>query len=428
MYGRKPRAILLVLFFVIILCGSSCRQNETLNTTAEVSPFTSSVIPEMAVQTELSTQQNYRTNEEIELGDKQNIIEQEGIIKSKVTLNGMMVLGVNRQENTLLYFDTDMDSLVTFKMDTGEVVDTWPILKGRTNKVYAINKTGPIIAWAECPFGNINPNDDPTKGAGWEVYYADLTTKEIKRVDGDNGIKLPNQPIEYGYLAPSKIAVSPDYLSYITFDYNLDQQITAVIKLYHIKTGKLEIIDYLNQDLSNHAFGYPNISGDQMTWCKAEVKPDGTYKGQSYLYDINSKVITALATDENIINPTISGDYICAQGLPGKTFYDGEICIYNIKANQWQYKMNGQYEQYNKMPDVYLNYLSATDQYLLWETAIQQTLIVFRFADQKLYKIVSYEEGQYVRPKFVQDNNVLVYGTRPVDSNEDNTWHYVYLK
>lgn len=327
----------------------------------------------------------------------------------------------------MLYFETDNDSLVESNMATGQIVDTWPIFKGRTNKLYAINKTGSIVAWAECPFGNINPNADSTKGAGWEVYYADLATREIKRVDGDNGIKLPNQHIEYGYLAPSQIAVSPNFISYITFDYNPDQQITAVIKLYHIQTGELETIAYLDEDLSNHAFGYPNISGNKMTWCKAEIKSDGTYEGQSYLYDIKSKVTTTLTTEENIINPTISGDYICAEGIPGNTYYNGEACIYNIKDNRWEYKINGQYEQYNKMPDIYLNYLTATDKYLLWETALQQTLILFRFNDQKLYRIVTYEEGQYVRPILVQDN-VLLYGTRPAGSNGDNTWHYVYLK
>lgn len=339
----------------------------------------------------------------------------------------MLVLGVNQELNALQFYDTDSESLVSFNMDTGEVIDTWDILQGRKNHLYAINKSGDIIAWSECPYGNVDPNADPTKGSGWEVYYANIKTREIKKVDGDRGITLPDQHIEYGYLAPSKLAISSHHISYITFDYNLNNELTAVIMLYDINNDRLEIIDYLNKDLSNHAFGYPNISEDKMVWCQALVKPDGTYDGECYLYDINSKTKTRLLTNQNIINPTISGNYICIENKPGKTFYDGEICIYNIDNNTWEYKINGQFEQYNQMNNIYLNYLTVTDKYLLWETAIQRTLIVFNLADHKLYKIIPFEKNQQVRPILVQDN-VLIYGLRPFGSTSDNTWYYTYLQ
>lgn len=410
-------SISISLLLLLVVFTSSCNdENEN-----------SIQFSSIATESELITDQNYKINEEIEIGESKNIIEKKGVIKSNVSLNGMLILGVNKQDDSLLYYEPHSKSIITFKMDTGEVIDNWDILKDRKNKIYAINKTGDIIAWAECPCGNIDPNTDRTKGAGWEVYYADVTTREIKKVDEDSGIILPNQHIEYGYLAPSKLAISDNYISYITFDYNLENQITAVIKLYDIKTEKLEIIDYLNEDLSYHAFGYPNISGDKMVWCKALVKPDGTYDGECYYYDINKKEKAKLITDENIINPTISGNFICVEGKPGKTFYDGEVCIYNIKDNKWEYKINGQFEQYNKMANIYLNYLTATDKYLLWETAIQRALIIFNFYDQKLYKIVNFEEGHEVRPVLVQDN-VLIYGLSPFCSNIDNTWYYIYLQ
>lgn len=133
----------------------------------------------------------------------------------------------------------------------------------RKNHVFAIKMLGDLVAWSECPNGNMDPAEDKTKVKGWAVYYADLKTKSITKVDGDKGITVPENT-QYGYLAPNQVFLSPDAISYVSFDQNEESQVTSVIKLYSISKQKLEIIDYLNEDLSQNGFCYPSVSGDKI--------------------------------------------------------------------------------------------------------------------------------------------------------------------
>ncbi|WHH57663.1 hypothetical protein [Petroclostridium sp. X23] len=417
----------IAIWILLLLVLTSCSFSNSFKIEPENKKEAKNVDSSFIKQEELITEKSYKTNDEIGLGINTDIVGKSGQVNSKINLNGMLKLGVEKENDALIYYNTDNNLIESINMNTGEIIETWNIINNRKNKVYAINMRNNIVAWAECPYGDVFPTQDKTHGAGWKLYYIDLLTKKIVKIDSDQGIILPEGHIEYGYLAPSKIAISPEYISYITFDYNVEHRVTAVIKLYNIRTKKLEIIDYLDEDLSKNAFGYPNISNDKVVWCKALVNPDGTYKGQSFVYDILTKEKTVLVTDENVINPTISGDFICAEGKPGKTYYDGEVCIYNLKNNQWQYKINGEHTQYNQMKNTYLNTLTATDKYLLWETAIQRTLMLFNFMDEKLYTIISFDKGQEVYAELMSDN-VLLYRTRPYNKNIKPIWRYLYLK
>ena len=235
---------------------------------------------------------------------------------------------------------------------------------------------------------------------------------------------------QYSYLAPSQVNVSPDHVTYVSWDYAPDGSVKPVIKLYTISTNKLIILDYLADDVSDNALGYPSLSGDKMVWCKAHVNQDGTYTGYSILYDLKTKVISKLVTNENIINPIISGNYIFASGQPNKTFYDQEICIYDILKNQWVYKINNSYSQYKIMSTDSLTNLQSAGGYLIWYTANQSSLVLFNKADNKLYSIVPLSDKRFITDAKLLNGKFLVWYDRPFSTQYAGigTYKYVVLK
>jgi hypothetical protein len=420
-------APLLILLILLVLTLTSCNHNRNSNTNSpgDSNPTGIGTVPAQSV--DLVTSKNYKTNDEIEIGNNSNIILKQGVLENKVYWrNNINILGADSSGNIITFNgnNSNVESIdSTFKLSvllnlTGE----------RKNHIFAIEKCGDIIAWSECPRGNEDPATDTTKGAGWQVYYANLKTKKITKIDEDKGVTVP-AGAQYGYLCPNQVFAFPDQVCYISYDRNPDGQVTAVINLYTISSGKLEKLDYLNEDLSKYTFGYPSVSDGKMVWCKAQVNPDGTYTGFSYLYDINTKVKTKLVTDENVINPIINGNYIFAQGLPNITFYDSEVCIYDISKNQWVYKINNGYSQYKNKRDIYLTQACTIDDYLLWSTPAMKALVLFNKADNKLYNIVSASEGKEITSPFLLDGRLLIWFERDSSTPSNQPiYRYILLK
>ncbi len=405
------RRLCLLFIWIIIFNLSSC--NKYSNTDKNTKSMMTNV--------------SYKTNEQIEIGEKNNIINERKMINEKIKINYITPLNID-EHNYMVCYNSINNCIEEYNLNTGQLIEEWDFMHGHSNKLYTINMKDNIIAWSECPNADMLPINDYTHGSGWELYYANYITKNIKKVDSDNGIVLPDSYIEYGYLAPSNIDITSDYLTYISFDYDKKNEITATIKLYDIKEDKITTIDYLGEDLSNHAYGYPRISENKIVWCKALVKENGTYEGECFLYNISSGDKYKILTKENVINPYINSKYIVTEGKPNVTFYDGEICVYNIDNNTWEYKVNGNWIEYEKMNNVNLNVVALSEKYLLWNTSIPRTLSVFNFDDNKIYKIISLEENKLVKIKKMV-NDVIIYGVSEYYGDINNfKWYYVRLK
>jgi hypothetical protein len=257
-----------------------------------------------------------------------------------------------------------------------------------------------------------------------EIEIGEISDIIIKQKTLDNKIHWRDNILVLG------VDFNGNIITYISFDFNSEGKATSVIKLYTMSTDSLEIIDYLNEDLTKYAFGYPNISGDKMVWCKALVNPDGTYTGYSYIYDLKTKTKSKLITDENIINPRINDNYIFAKGLPNETFYDSEVCVYDINKNQWVYKVNNKYSQYSMERDVYLTNINTIGDYVLWDTGVLRALVLFNESDNKLYNIVPYTDNKQIFSPMLLDGKLLIWFETPWGSRGDTkpTYNCCYLK
>ena len=424
------KKILMSIFTVLlILTLTSCNQNHSDDTSSadnkksnETSSSTQVAQPQ---NNEIETKMNYKVNNEIEIGNNSDIIAKQGVFKDKVYWRDCILpLGADKEGN-----------FITFNLKTSDIesIDSknnlsvlLNIMEGRNNHVNAIKKFGDIVAWSECPHGNIDP--DETRGANWGLYFTDLSTKKITKIDGYKEIDVPENA-QYSYFVPNNVFISPDRISYISWDYSPDGKVTSVIKLYTISSGKLEIIDYLNEDITKYIFGNPHISGDKMVWSKSLINPDGTYTGYSILYDLKTKAKLKLSTKENIINPTISGNYIFAQGVPNKTFYDSEVCIYDISKNEWIYKINNGYSEYSAQYDVNLTNLDAVGNYLSWYIGESNSLVLFNKEDNKLYNIIPYSEKKEINNVQLLDGGLLTWFKHPIGSDRSKSeYKYIFLK
>ncbi|MBO8158934.1 hypothetical protein [Thermosyntropha sp.] len=401
----------------------SISSNSSVSNNAEIQPKS----------IELVTKKNYKINDEIPTGNNADIIAKQGELTAKAfDRPEATLLGTDRKGNIII-FNSDTEDIERVDLD-GNISIVMNIMQGRKNHVYTIKKRGDIVAWSECPHADQDPATDLTNGADWALYYANLKTKTITKVDEYRPGTVVPENAQYRYLCPNQISIASDYITYCSWEHNPDGEVTSVIKLYTMSTGKLEILDYLNEDLTNHAFGNPNVSGNKVVWCKAVVNPDGTYTGYSYLYDIKSKVKAKLVTDENIINPRISGNYIYAEGQPNKTFYDAEVCIYDIDKNEWIYKINNGYSVYKPREDYYLTDLQEYGSYLLWSSGIPWGITIFNQKDNKLYNLIPPPDGvkvDEIKYPHLLDGGLLVWYDQKygeIVGKDKFTFRYILLK
>jgi hypothetical protein len=381
---------------------------------------------------DILTTTRYKVNDQIAIGNNADIITKQGVFKQGLpSFKGKSFydkdvdfLGMDSNNNFII--DDYQNGVIDSVDISNKVTPLLNYMGNRKNHVYAMSMCGDIVAWSECPHGDEDPAADPTNGAGWALYYANLKTKQITKVDEYKKISVPNNA-QYHYLPPSEIAVTSDHLAYVSWNYAKDGSVKPTIKLYTMSTKLLETVDCLSENVANHALGYPSISGDKMVWCEAQVNSDGTYTGYSILYDLKTKVKSKLVTSENIINPIISGNYVFASGQPNKTFYDWEICIYDIVKNQWVYKINNNYSQYQKIKNDNLSNLQSAGGYLVWETTFDNALVIFNKADNKLYNIVPDSQKRYITDTRLLNGNLLVWYDRPFSSNGAGVGEYKYV-
>lgn len=130
------------------------------------------------------------------------------------------------------------------------------------------------------------------------------------------------------------------------------------------------------------------------------------------------------------MNPQISGNYIYAEGEPNKTFYDSEVCIYDIRKNEWGYKINNGYSRYKRYPNVGLMNLTAVGKYLLWDSGINHGLTIFDQKTNKLYNLVlepNHAAVDEIRNFQLLDGGLLLWNNLKYGVNQ-NVKSYILLK
>ena len=426
------KLLVLAVALIAMISLSSCNHSTKPSSHSADLNLTSNNNSSNSIEnTNLTTKKNYKINDDISIGNNSDIVVKPGIFTNEtcdssseyplgVDNNGNIVK-FNRKTNCLESLDSNGDTSVLMN-----------IMNSRNNHVYQIKKAGDLVVWSECPYGD-NTSLDKTNGANWGIYYADLKTKAITKVDGYKGVAVQLNAQDC-YLCPDQIFINEDYITFVTFDYNLSSEVTNVVKLYSISTQKLEILDYLNDDLSNHYFTCSNASDGHIAWSRELLNQDGTYTSSMYLYNINTKTKLKLVTDENVGFPVLCKNHLYAQGDPNKTFYDGEVCIYDIEKNEWVYKINNGYSQYKSHENVYLTQLEADDKYLLWSSGINYGITIFNSEDNKLYNIVPVPDHKSVddiRGPTLLDGGLLVWNSvNHGDNNmtDKNPLSYCILK
>jgi len=424
----KKKVLVAIILVLVMLTPISCSHNKN---SSQVSVSGNSTAGDNAgYSVDLVTKNDYKVNDEIVIGDNSDIIAKQGEFTDKVYQHAFF-LGADGNGN-IITFNSDTNNIESIDSHACLSV-VMNIMEGRKNHVYTIKKLGDIVVWDECPHGDQDPATDPTNGSDWVMYFADLKTKAITKIDEyEKGVVVPKLAQD-GYLCPDQIYVAPNYVSYATFNFNPAGKVTGVVKLYSISTHQLEILDYLIEDLTKYSFASPNVSGEKMVWSKVLLDPDGTYSGCSYLYDLKTKIKSKLVTDENMIFPLISDNYIYTQGEPNKTFYDTEVCIYDISKNTWVYKINNGYSPYKPHKDVYLAGLETSGKYLLWSSGINYGLTIFDQEDNKLYNLApvpNHVETDEIRGPQLLDGNLLIWHDLKYGSNEDDrvSYKYIFLK
>ncbi|HBX48323.1 MAG TPA: hypothetical protein DEF85_05475, partial [Clostridiaceae bacterium] len=187
------KKILMSIFTVLlILTLTSCNQNHSDDTSSadnkksnETSSSTQVAQPQ---NNEIETKMNYKVNNEIEIGNNSDIIAKQGVFKDKVYHRNCIVpLGTDKEGNFITFnLKTNNIESIDSKNNLSVLLN---IMEGRNNHVYTMRKFGDIVAWSECPHADVDP--DETRGANWGLYFADLSTKKITKIDGYKEIDVP---------------------------------------------------------------------------------------------------------------------------------------------------------------------------------------------------------------------------------------------
>lgn len=344
-------------------------------------------VPAPEIQrTEIATEMNYLMNDELPHGNAETIIALQGSVSEDYPASDnthAFIMGSDAERN--LYF-TDWEDYSVHRLSAvGEdTIIIQSLLENREDDIYTsvFHKAG--FAWSECPNAAISP--DPDDGAGWVVCYADLNTGEIKITDQDKGLR-PAENTAYRYCCPTTPALSDEYLSYVSFEENEQNEVVQALKLYHIPTGKTETLTYLEDDPSCNAPGSPSMDGDILTWCSGYIRPDGLYEGETFYMNLSERVITRLDTEENVINPCAAGHFIVAENKPNQTFYDSEIVVYDRNRRQWIYKINQNAAEYRGHANSALEIITCSGPYAVWQTFTNYVLLVMDLNTGTVYQI-----------------------------------------
>ncbi len=380
--------------------------------------------------TEITTETNYLMNDALRRGNADEIIESQGAICDAYPAydNTRALLAGADAERNLYTVDWDGYSMHRLSAGGEDTVILSRLLGDRENDIYVYAFSGTGFAWSECPNAAIMP--DPERGADWLVCYADINTGEIKIVDRDKGFR-PAEPVAYPYLCPSGLALTDEYLSYISFEENDQKEVVQALKLYHIPTGEMEIITYLEEDPTCNALGYPSIDGDTLVWCNGYIRPDGLYEGYISSMSLSDRTVTRLNTTENVLNPHAAGQYIVAESKPNLTFYDSEIVVYDAKTRQWIYKINQNATEYREHINSALDQITCSGHYAAWHASVNYLLLVMDLRTGTLYQIAEAPSDGLLWGIDLLPGNLLLWDKENYDPEtavSKHTLQYAFLK
>lgn len=178
-----------VLFTSCSLQGSSVFPRRAASGAASGSSSqSSSSAPAEPQNKDILTTSDYLVNEEIPVGNNDDIIVKEGVFKQDIKeFEGRSFyncdvdfLGVDKDYNFIID-DYDNGEIVKVDAKTNKVTTLLDYMGDRKNRMYVMNLNGDLVAWSECPNGDEDPINDPTNGAGWALYLANLKTKQTAR-------------------------------------------------------------------------------------------------------------------------------------------------------------------------------------------------------------------------------------------------------
>jgi len=379
---------------------------------------------------DIPTETNYLVNDALPRGNADRIIAKQGAVLSDYPAydkTHAFIMGADAEKN-LYFVDWDDYSLHRLSLAGEDTVILRRLLGNRDNDIYDSILCGSIFAWSECPNASIIP--DPDNGAGWLVCFANLDTGEIKIVDQDKDLR-PKENTAYPYCCPSGLALTDEYLAYISFEENEQKEIVQALKLYHIPTEEIEIITYLEDDPSCNALGYPSLDGDTLVWCNGYIRPDGLYEGYISYMNLSERAITRLNTEENVLNPHVTAQHIVAESKPNQTFYDSEIVIYDLKKREWIYKINQNASEYCDHANSELNNITCSGEYATWKTSINYVLLVMDIYTGTVFQISEAPSDGLLWNIRLLPGNLLLWDKEhydPKTGNSQFSLQYAFLK
>lgn len=337
----------------------------------------------------------YQQDTDIPQGDPVNIVQERSVLDqeaySGILENGGWVLGLDSQERILILDGVTYD-VKAFSHDGSSVVLRANLMEDRGNAPLCAGwDGGNYVAWSECPYAS--GLYDETNGASWRVYLADLSTGAITLIDQDTGLR-PNMENPYHYLAPTDVCIADGFVSYISFTERGDGEVVQSVMLYSIAEDTLTTVYCLDADPAENALGWTSIGGGKLAWSQAYLRPDSLYEGFTSVYDLSTKQISILRTEDNIINPCMAGAYLIAENNPNQTYYDSEIVVYSLASHLGLYKISPSYPDYalRSSKGVNLGGISAWGRYVTWTGNILTNVLLFDLESGQLYSIVS---GRY---------------------------------
>ena len=336
-----------------------------------------------------NTMQLFQQDEMIPIGANSDIIIDSGVLRETGYLNflpnGGWILGADKFQNILLLNGESYSiEKVSPTGETETILEN--ILGNRNKKIECIFWDGNrYIAWSESP--HAGEWYDETNGAEWAVYLADLVTKETICIDKDEGIR-PDASSIVTYLAPVKLSIGENLISYISFTRKNNQTVQTIM-LYEIETKELTPIGYLQGSDAENSLGHPSVSADYVVWSQAFVRPDALYEGYTVIYEIATEKTTIWESDENVINPCVVGNYLVCESKPNETFYDGEIIVFDLQSGAEFRKITSKYPSYANRSKFGVNLRSVTSSgsYFTWtgDLLTEVLLVIAIFTNRAQY-------------------------------------------
>lgn len=261
---------------------------------------------------------------------------------------GLFVLGIKDDNTLLIKYETQaLEStsaytLYSYDIRTGNIKEYIRTVHDGMFLTYAAID-GNYLYWSETSMFRLGQSSMFKLGQGssysWYIYVKNLSTGEVRLVDHAEAIdpikdaqETPLQKI--ALYNPQQFILKEEKLLYTCL--NMDSDTLALaIKLYDCKTGKLKVIDSI-QNYQDLMYSQPDISGNKVVWSLFRGNLENDYNGIMYLYDLTENKKEVLSKDSLIYNPSISGDKVYAYYLyPEKKYGIRGIVSYDLTKKSW---------------------------------------------------------------------------------------------